>query len=500
MITETPIDAANRGELLILSSSLLTDRMLLFSGALERLSQQAQVRVWATSAAGPAGGDAWVECPVPVEPFPEVRPYKEFPFNYLRRLNDAVWDERAPVASRVSMRRHVRDKRLRYDGRLINAAARMLGAFPVEATLERALARVLMTYPRSPVAAERLARRRPSAVFTMNPFWFTEPAVVVAARRAGVPVFAMVPSWDNITTKNRMVFEYDAYVVWSETMKQELLEHYPSARRVPVFVTGAPQFDVFHQERFVAPREEFFRQEGLDPALKLIVYALGSPNFLKDWHAAVELARCVDSGELGDVQLLVRPHPIHDRSELGRHFEPFSSRVRLQRTCDGDLPLLARTQDAGKVRSWVSTFHHADVVVNQASTATIDAAIFDRPSVSLNYDAEPGAPNQELVRDVHGSWPHFKRVAESGGVWLAGDMRGVLDAVGAYLRDPGLHAAERRRMALDVCGYLDGRCGERLGDALFDLVRLASRAGASVHGALGTGAHPPAGRVEAAER
>ena len=75
-----------------------------------------------------------------------------------------------------------------------------------------------------------------------------------------------------------MVFKYDGYVVWSEHGRRHLHEYYPHTRDIPAYIVGAPQFDVFRQERFRQTREEFCRGLGLDPKKKIILYALGSPN------------------------------------------------------------------------------------------------------------------------------------------------------------------------------------------------------------------------------
>ena len=68
---------------------------------------------------------------------------------------------------------------------------------------------------------------------------------------------------------------------------------------------------------------------------------------------------------------------------------------------------------------WVHTLRYADVVINLASMISVDAAVCDKPVVNLDFDPQPGAPNQQLVKDINHKWNHFKPVAESGGVWMA---------------------------------------------------------------------------------
>jgi hypothetical protein len=110
-------------------------------------------------------------------------------------------------------------------------------------------------------------------------------------------------------------------------------------------------------------------------------------------------------------------------------------------------------------------------VVNLSSTVTVDAAIFDRPVVNLDYDPEPGGANQSLVKDINHLWTHFKPIAGSGGVWLADNEEEVVEGIKMYLANPCLHRERRRWIAEYVCGFVDGRCGERMARAVLDFVR-----------------------------
>jgi hypothetical protein len=457
-------------EVLVLSTSLLTDRMFLYTRFLNELSKSSSVRVWAMSASSPQFQHLWHDTPAQVAEFPEVVPLKEFPHNYLRRLNEFVWDYRHQPPSRLSMDRHVRNKNQKMFIRALKLPARALALFKAERALEDKLEKLLLNYPRSRVVLERLQMNRPAVVFSTGPFQLVQPGVVSITKSLGIPTLAMIPSWDNISTKTRMIFKYDGYLVWSEQTKQELHYYYPDTRDVPIYVIGAPQFDVFHDERFHQSREEFCAALGLNASLPIIVYAVGSPNFLREHYGAFAFAKKVASGELGEVQLIIRPHPLKDRGEMKELFQRFPQ-VVLQDVTGSEQALKSRSQDKEQITEWVNTFRHADVVINLSSTVTVDAAICDRPVINLDFDPEPGQPNQALVKDINHLWTHFKPIAESGGVWLVNDLDELTNAVKTYLRQPELHREQRRWIAEYVCGHLDGRCGERMAAAVMDFIK-----------------------------
>ena len=456
---------AAAARLLFLSSSLLTDRMLRHSSLMSRLNSS-DVRIWTSACLEYCEQD--VATAATVDRMPELAPFREFPYAYLRRLNDFAWDTRLSPPSRISMMKHVRNRSLSPLMRALTVPASAIAALGLEERLESWLERFLLAYERSPEATRLLKEYRPTVVVTTGPHRYEEPAIIASAKRMGIPTLAFITSWDNITTKNRIPFRHDGYLVWSEQMKEELLRFYPYVSDRDVTVVGAPQFDVFFQDRFRETRSIFCNRVGLRADLPIILYALGSPNFLKEHHGALALAERVEAGELGDVQLLVRPHPLFDGGAEAKAFERFGSRVRVQRTGDRDVPTARRAQRTQDITDWVNTFRHADVVVNLSSTASVDAAICDKPVVNLDYDPEPGQPKAELVRDVNHVWTHFKPIAESGGVRLVGSTTEMVTAIRDYLKNPRADAEKRRWIVNRVCGRVDGHAGARFADAVVD--------------------------------
>lgn len=463
-------DKPKQLKVLLLSTSLLVDRVFRYSGLIDRLSKFGNIEIWNSSfdedapLETPGGGEAQIT------PFPEVRAFREFRHNFPRRLNEFVWDYRHRPVSRMSIMRHRRDRDSHLAVRALRLPARLLAAMRAERLSERWLEKWLLAYQRSPEATRKLKDDRPDAIVLTGPFQFEQPAIHSAAKALGIPVIAYIPSWDNISTKNRMVFNYDGYIVWNDDVKKQLHEFYPTTVDVPIYVVGAPQFDAFSQERFYQTREDFFLEHGFDPDKPLILYAIGSPNFLKEHHGALHLARQIAEGALGDVQMLVRPHPIHDNAEMKEMFESFEPRTKIQTSPHAGRSVSKRAQDEKAMVEWINTFRHTDVVVNLSSTVSIDAALFDKPVVNLDFDPQPGHEDQELIKEINHKWTHFKPVAESGGVWLVNDLDEMADAVRTYLKQPELHRQERKQMVEFVCKYVDGDCGTRMADAILDFV------------------------------
>ncbi len=443
--------------------------MLLYSSFLPALEPLAHLTIWSKSELTLHLKSIAQTYPVTLESFPATRPFREFPYNYLRRLNEYAWDDYLKPPSRLSMRKYLDDNNAKPQVRALRYPARVIAQLGLAQSLENNLEKLLYRYQRSPEAAQRLAQMRPDFLFTMGTFRYEEPAIAAAARNLKIPRLAFITSWDNPSTKRRMVFNYEGYVVWSQEMKDQMHHFVPASRRVPIYVVGAPQFDVFYQPRFEQSRAEFCRENELDPALPIILYAMGSPNLIPEMTAVRHLADNITQGKLGGVQLLVRPHPLHDQNREFQALRDLRPKVVVQDTRQSTAAdVIYRAQDESLIRQWVNTFRHCAVVVNLSSTAAIDGALFDKPVVNLDFDPEPAKKLEPMIKEINHLWTHFKPVAESGGLWLVNNQSEMIEAVSTYVKQPELHREDRCKMAGFVVSYLDGNSGARLAEALMD--------------------------------
>jgi hypothetical protein len=129
-------ESTSKIKILILSSSLLVDRVLLYTSLLSRLKKLGETRIWAASAGTNGASSPWSYVDAPVEGFPPVSAFKEFPYNYFKRLNEFAWDYRLRPPSRLSIQRHVRNKRQRFRIRLLKPLAFVLAKLRAENFLE----------------------------------------------------------------------------------------------------------------------------------------------------------------------------------------------------------------------------------------------------------------------------------------------------------------------------------------------------------------------------
>jgi hypothetical protein len=236
-----------------------------------------------------------------------------------------------------------------------------------------------------------------------------------------------------------------------------------------VFVSGPPQFDIYTETAAYQNRADFFRKWKLDPAKKLINYTTGTVGMFPFEHEIVELL--YDKLRAGafkePCQLMVRLHP----KDIYEPYNPFENRLDLVLQMPGRR---GKTND-----SWTpsredmyglgETMAHSDVVVNIASTTTIDASCFNTPVVNLAFDGFTRKPPEKSCARIYG-FNHYKKIVETGGVTIAHNIEETVQLIQRYLDNPSLETEGRARIRDEQCFKFDGRCGERIGRYLIDLI------------------------------
>jgi hypothetical protein len=177
-----------------------------------------------------------------------------------------------------------------------------------------------------------------------------------------------------------MVGNPDWLLVWGEQTQRHAVEfaQMPLDRTIKF---GAAQFDVYRAPPRIG-RETFCQVNGLNPALHILLYAGSSKGTDEIAHlTALDLA--IESGQLGPVTVLYRPHPWGGGGRNGHllldavwqnvHIES-SMKDYLEKVCGGFTgKYLPDYRDTHDVLSCV------DAVISPLSTIILEAALHGKP-------------------------------------------------------------------------------------------------------------------------
>jgi hypothetical protein len=276
-----------------------------------------------------------------------------------------------------------------------------------KARLDRVLRLAEDSIPTSSLFDEFLRTETPDIVLVCPLVHFGpgQADVVASARRLGIPVWMLLFSWDNLSTKGRMHVEPDLMFVWNEQQRAEAsaLHGFPASR---VVVVGAPRFDAFFALRPAMTRDQFHEPLGLDPLAPTVLYLCSSPlvapdelPFVRRWIAALRGSSWAGARR---TNVLVRPHPavplLPEWMPLEPHAWPGARRLvaGIAHPFDDARAVVLQTpleDPSGLYESLV----HSSAVVALNTTAELEAGIVGRPVFTIRPDAAEGAWHQSTL-------------------------------------------------------------------------------------------------------
>jgi CDP-glycerol glycerophosphotransferase (TagB/SpsB family) len=322
-------------------------------------------------------------------------------------------------------------------------------------------------------------RYQPSLVVASTAGWRLDRYLLREAAARKVPTAAAIVGWDNPSSYSLSGAPMDFVTCWSEIQKEEFVlgSDWPPER---VHIGGIPIYDGYFRGEWRMPRQEYFRLHNLDPERKLLSYACSFVSFAPNYRNVEALARLVSSNTLAaPSQLLVRLHPNHF---MDVHL--FAEERRRIRQLAQDMPhvhVVEPVPIGGELGYYsgedmpekTSMMAHSDVFLTVYSTMVVEAAIHDRPIVSVCLDT-PGGWNTprkySLPLSRIGDWPTHDRFRKAKAGQVALSEREIREAVNAYLKDPTADREGRQAFIEREVTFKDGSAGRRTGEYLGSLL------------------------------
>lgn len=296
-----------------------------------------------------------------------------------------------------------------------------------------------------------------------------EIEILKAARRRGIPTAGFPAAWDTLTSKGFFPIPPDYLLVWGEESLRHAVEYhgFPRAR---VFVTGAPQLDVYAADRAAEPRDQFLSRRGISPENRVILFAGTTIAYWEDEPLQLRaLSDAIVQGDLKACVIWYRPHPRRPfRQVTGVETLPgvYVDDQAVRQKTEGSSSYSSRPED---LRHYRSLMDAVESVITAFSTMIIEAALLGKPSLVVGFGLNDAKPAR-LIR--HAEYEHSLEVLATPGVTLCRSLDELKQGVqrifsGQYA---GKAAALRARAGA-IARNLDGGARERIVQIL---ERLAS--------------------------
>lgn len=299
-----------------------------------------------------------------------------------------------------------------------------------------------------------------------------EVRLLRAAHRRGVPSLAIVPSWDNLSSKGVIGENPTNLAVWNPIMRDEAVTLY-GFERAAVHVCGGLQFDRYAGGPSAAERQAVMQRLGIDPSRAFVVIGTITPRYFAENIDIVDiLDEAIQAGRLpAALQIVVRLHPqVVNDPVFGDNLDQYHDRAACSPRIKLSIPRILRwgrisppTPDDSV--ELMTLLHGAAACVMPASTLALDACALGAPVVGIGFDGRATRPYEQSVRRTF-DFTHYRRLVAQGGLRIAESADQMIDELAAYIADRSRDREGRQRVVTSHLGTLDGSAWRRVGDVV----------------------------------
>lgn len=295
--------------------------------------------------------------------------------------------------------------------------------------------------------------------------------VFAEAQKRRIRTLALIHSWDNIAKrKGPMWIRPDILGVWNEFQEQDAVKA-NFYKKKEIKIVGPPHFDIYWKKDTFLYREDFFKKIGLDCNKKTVTMIATCPGLVRNSYIVDLLLDALRKNKfVVPVQLICRPTPSVNPKWNDTQFGRFDNNpdIFIDRQVQHSAKL-GWKPDNIQLYHFANLLQHSDIIVNIVSTATIEAAILDRPVVLVSFSTlQPEMFDRHITNSV--CKEHFKIVVDSGATYMAKDPDDLIAGVNKYLIDPAMHRKERNNLKNAIVYKADGKAVERISRLILELI------------------------------
>ncbi len=289
------------------------------------------------------------------------------------------------------------------------------------------------------------------------------------AHQHGISVVHLVGNYDHLSIKGYRGGPVNHLLVWGPVMRADA-RYFHGIHDSKIQMIGSLRHNAV-QEDLRYDRKTFLRACGLDPSKKTILFA--GPQ--GDFHYFEMLQAFESLSAEGIYQLIFRIYPdkvlmsspsikpiIRYAKNLPNVYVSIADPHYQIGMKDLEVPQIEQND------LW-HALQHSDVVVNHFSTIGLEACMFDKPVVYLQYFPETGYTwlQPPLYLD-HSLLLHNRRMLNYGVARMASNREELIEGIKDAIANPEMYKEERKLAVQQELGPLDGKALQRLVNACIE--------------------------------
>lgn len=276
-----------------------------------------------------------------------------------------------------------------------------------------------------------------------------DKAILKFCQNKNIFTSVIVHSWDNLPARGFLATRPDKLLVWNEVMKEEAKKlHGINPDKLKII--GVPQFHFYKQLEDKVTRKDFLDFYKFDRDKKVITYTCSAVRVFPDEDLFLE--KLIDYiKEIGAV-LVIRLHPGERREKFKTRFSGIGD-VLIDEPTGSFAAAIVNNVTAGNagIYKFISLMKYSDVVINLASTITLDAVIYNTPVICPAFNLDDSLKGEwNNASDWYQS-SHYKNILESRAITNPRSFAELKDDIKNFLDDKSYLSKERKKLAQDFC-------------------------------------------------
>lgn len=328
----------------------------------------------------------------------------------------------------------------------------------------------LIFLPNSRKFQKKVQQHKPDLVLTATPgFSHFDAEAIQLAKKNKIRTAAVNFSWDNLHNGGMHFRRPDYLIVWNKRIQNTAINEY-KYKPENVFVSGIMRFDLYNTDLHMEKggeksREEFLLSKGLDPKEKtILITTVTKGNYPDENLVLEELLKARGRGAFpGCPNIFVRMHPKEEFYKYKTFLDTKTKNFHIE------YPGKMLSKEMGTrieiheedLENLKYTLKYCDVAVNYLSTMTLEAFVFDKPVVNINYP-------EKYHRGY--TFRHYKPIVDAGAVMLSKSFEEFVKDINTCFSNPEIKSEERKKVFNDFIFYRDGKSYKRNVDYLEKII------------------------------
>ena len=256
---------------------------------------------------------------------------------------------------------------------------------------------------------------KPQIFFTAHPFANIDFPLQMFSKFFNLKRIALIHSWDNLTSKFKMSYNYDKILVWNKILKNQAKNIY-NYKDKNLKIVGIPNLEDFYNFKPIK-KNKFFKKHNLNSRKKLITVFGPSDQYVPHIEDIMfKFASMVNKNSfVKETQLWFRSHPVGNFNS--KRFKKFKD-VKIEYPPNS---FTAKSyNEIGNFKKDLVFFgnliYHSDLIISFYSTTILDAIFFNKPIINPLI-------NKKKIKNFYCSqeayvdcWSHMKVIKKLGGV------------------------------------------------------------------------------------